>query len=373
MTRSDVEGRARYLLELNAHLARSLRSRWQRWESRVWNAADGLVRPRPATLEALSQHRLRERPYSVSALQRFAACPYRFHLSAILRLSPRAEPARAEQLDPLTRGELFHEVQALALRSLDAAGKLPIHPAGLAGAKEALDATLDEVAAEYADRLAPPIPRVWQDEIERMRIDLHGWLDRVAEASREWIPIKFELGFGIDRGRAQADAASAGQPAVLPGGYHLRGAIDLIERARDRAVLRVTDYKTGADATRPGLVVGGGEVLQPVLYSLAAEALLGSDVQEARLFFCTARGGFAERTVVMDEGPRRLGLEVLEAVDGAVERGFLPPLPKKDACARCDYRVVCGPNEEARAQRKGHASIRDLEPMRALEAVRGMP
>ena len=41
--RDAVFGRARYLLDLNESLGRSLRSRWQRWQKR-WSQADGLVR-----------------------------------------------------------------------------------------------------------------------------------------------------------------------------------------------------------------------------------------------------------------------------------------------------------------------------------------
>ena len=39
-------------------------------------------------------------------------------LSAIYRLAPREEIAPLERLDPLTRGHLFHRVQAEALREL---------------------------------------------------------------------------------------------------------------------------------------------------------------------------------------------------------------------------------------------------------------
>ena len=46
------------------------------------------------------------RSFSPTALQNFAACPYRFFLQAILRLEPRQEPVAIETIDPLTRDEL---------------------------------------------------------------------------------------------------------------------------------------------------------------------------------------------------------------------------------------------------------------------------
>jgi ATP-dependent helicase/nuclease subunit B len=104
-------GRLAYVMKLNSHLARSLRARWARWQSK-WSEHDGLFTKRPSILTILESQRLAARPYSVSALQNFAACPYRFLLSAIYRLEPREEPAPLEEMDPLTKGGLFHRIQA---------------------------------------------------------------------------------------------------------------------------------------------------------------------------------------------------------------------------------------------------------------------
>ena len=104
-------GRLAYVMKLNSRLARSLRGRWARWQEK-WSEHDGLVTQRPSILKILESQRLMARPYSVSALQNFAACPYRFLLSAIYRLEPREEPAPLEEMDPLTKGGLFHRIQA---------------------------------------------------------------------------------------------------------------------------------------------------------------------------------------------------------------------------------------------------------------------
>src|SRR5206468_3435015 len=64
---------ARYLMETNPHLARSVRARYARWRP-SWKEADGLVTANPSALAALATHRLSERAWSPSALQRFAVC-----------------------------------------------------------------------------------------------------------------------------------------------------------------------------------------------------------------------------------------------------------------------------------------------------------
>jgi ATP-dependent helicase/nuclease subunit B len=89
VTREQAKGRARYLLAANSSLGRSLRARAGRWR-RPWTEGDGIVTSDPALLEVLSRHRLTIRPYSATALQQFAACPYRFVLYSINSRKPFA-------------------------------------------------------------------------------------------------------------------------------------------------------------------------------------------------------------------------------------------------------------------------------------------
>jgi ATP-dependent helicase/nuclease subunit B len=358
-----VRGRARYLLDLNEYLARSLRSRWARWHKRSWTPFDGLVRATAAIEPALAEQRLFARPYSVSALQKFAACPYQFLLSAIYRLEPRKEAVALEKLDPLTRGHMFHRVQAEGLRALAGGGLLPVTPQNLNRAEKIFDRTLDRIAAEYREELAPPILRVWLNEIEAMRADLRGWLRNVAAAGTTWLPIRFEFSFGLPMDDTR-DPASVAEPVTLAGGWKMRGSIDMIEQNQNAPLLRVTDHKTGMDRTGGVFIVGGGEILQPVLYTLATEAVMGQKVAEARLFFCTASGGFAERVLPVNDDVRRQGLEVLEIIDRAVGKGSLPPAPREKACSWCDFLSVCGPYEETRSARKNKSMLADLTQLR---------
>jgi CRISPR/Cas system-associated exonuclease Cas4 (RecB family) len=362
---AEARGRARYLLELNAPLARSLRTRWMRWEHRRWTPHDGIVRLADGTRPALAAASPRARAYSVSALQKYAVCPYQFFLSAICRLEPRKEVAPLERLDPATRGKIFHEVQAEALRALARTGRLPIARGGLGEAMTVLDETFARVAEKYREELAPAIARVWQGEIDSMRIDLRVWLEKSAEIQAEWEPIAFELAFGLPA-HEEFDPRSVAAE-VLIGEYRMRGVIDVIEARPGGQELRVTDYKTGGNYSKWRMVVGGGETLQPVLYGLVAERVLGRRVVEGRLFYCTRDGGFSDRVVTLDDRARDAGAGVLASIDRAIDAGFLPPAPRPRACDICDFRVVCGPAEERRAQAK------DRAPLAPLLALRDTP
>jgi ATP-dependent helicase/nuclease subunit B len=357
-----VRGQARYLLELNEALRRSVISRWARGRPR-WSTSDGVIRVAPGTAAALDNNRLRNRPYSLSALQRFATCPYQFLLGAIHRIQARDEPQPVVRMDPLTRGSLFHRVQAEFFRALETARALPISAANLQNAIRTLHDVVDRVAAEYADELVPAIERVWRDEIDEIRRDLGIWVQRVSEDA-EWIPKYFEFSFGLnDEGR---DPRSLPDPVEIDSRFVLRGSVDLIEERRDGTALRVTDHKTGRNRSTTDLVIGGGTVLQPVLYSVAIEKGLGRPVSIGRLYYCTTAGGFGEAPIRIDGASRAQGLDALTIVDRAIELGCLPAAPLKDACRWCDFRPVCGPDEERRVAAKPDALVADLLALRSM-------
>jgi RecB family exonuclease len=178
--------------------------------------------------------------------------------------------------------------------------------------------------------------------------------------------VAFELAFGTSAVRPEdVDPLSLSEEVILEGGFRLRGVADLVERRRGARDLRVTDYKTGRASAPRHVVVGGGGVLQPVLYALAAERIFGAPVAESRLFYCTRAGQFQERPVRIagTDAPAR-GREVLDAIDRAVSSGFLPAAPQAGACGICDFRDVCGPHEELRTSRKQPGPIEGLRAMR---------
>jgi CRISPR/Cas system-associated exonuclease Cas4 (RecB family) len=358
-----VKGHAHYLLKLNECLRRSVIDRWARG-ARRWSPNDGLTRVSPFTQEALAARRLTARPYSLSALQKFSACPYQFVLAAFYRLQPFDVPEPLQRMDPLTRGSLFHEIQAHFFDRLKGRKALPITGASLDAARAQLDEVIDEVASHARDELAPAVARVWDDEMASITRDLRAWLDILSREGEEWTPSRFEWAFGSVPG--ERDATSVHEAVILEGGFLLKGAIDLIEEHRQTKVLRVTDHKTGRKPDKiEKVIVGGGAVLQPVLYAMAVEAALKGLVSHGRLFYCTSAGGFTCHEIPLDERTRSAGLEVLQVVDRAIASGFLAATPTEEACRRCDFRTVCGPAVYQRVRRKPREPLADLEALRS--------
>jgi CRISPR/Cas system-associated exonuclease Cas4 (RecB family) len=365
MSLSDVgSGRARYLLTVNPYLARALRMRYQHW-SPNWTAADGLLSRSDVVRTIMGRHALTARSYSPTALQNFARCPYRFFLQAVHGFAPREVPVMIDELNPLQRGSLIHDVQFELFARLRDENLLPVRPGNLDRARLLLEEIVTEVAARYEDDLAPAIDRVWENGVAAIRADLREWLRRASEDESGYVPRHFELSFGLAHRfeRREADPRSVADAVELDCGIRLRGSIDLVERHAS-GLLRVTDHKSGKFDGTLGQVIDGGMTLQPVLYALAAEKLFATEgpVAEGRLYFCTSTGGFVEQAVSLNDRARDVAAQIAKVIGDAITHPFLPAAPAEKQCERCDYRVVCGPYEEYRSARKPQ---RNLDPLNA--------
>jgi hypothetical protein len=366
--RQESPGAARHLVTANPYLARALRTRYQRW-GRKWTVSDGLLSRSETVRAIMTKHTLGLRGFSPTALQNYAKCPYRFFLHAIHGLAPREVPEAIDELDPLQRGSLIHDVQFLTFARLRKDGLLPVRPGNLDKARLRLDDVLAEVAARYRDDLAPAVDRVWEDGIAAIRADLREWLRKASEDDSGYVPWRFELSFGLEHRskRRQADPHSVPGAVDLDCGIRLRGSIDLIER-QPSGLARVTDHKTGKAVVKRSQLIEGGKSLQPLLYALAAEKVFAgeAEVRSGRLYFCTSLGGFVEHTVPLDKSARAAAVEVAGAVGDALAGPFLPAAPDRRECDLCDFRVVCGPYEERRCARKSQDRLEPLLSLREL-------
>jgi CRISPR/Cas system-associated exonuclease Cas4 (RecB family) len=362
-----ARGRAHYILRLNDCLQRSVRERFMR-AKRSWSHWDGITTVTDRLRPILDHQRLGARRYSLSALQKYSICPYQFLLSAIYRMRPADDLDPLQRLDPLTRGSLFHAVQTAFYRRLQDEDALPVGEANRDRALAVLDETVEQIAAAEYELLAPAVDRVWHDEIGVIRRDLRLWVDEIARAGDEWLPLAFEWAFGYGDGGALAvgrDPTSHRDPVTIDGRFQLHGSIDLIEEHAVTKELRVTDHKTGRYRGKDHMIVGGGETLQPVLYSLALEQATGRRVREGRLYYATTAGGYRDVQIPLTPQARRMGVEVLEIIDRGVEAGFLAPAPREKACTWCDFKPVCGTTAERRVSRvKAHEPLADLLALR---------
>ena len=132
----------------------------------------------------------------------------------------------------------------------------------------------------------------------------------------------------------------------------LRGSVDLIEHRADLDVLRVTDHKTGKNRSNPDLIVGGGAVLQPVLYSLAIEQGLGKTVRRRPAVLLHDRRRL-RRAPDPDQRLQRAARDsqVLEIIDRAIEQR----VPRRPRRPSAPARGATSGRSAARARRSASA------------------
>jgi CRISPR/Cas system-associated exonuclease Cas4 (RecB family) len=339
------KGSGLYLKRVAGRAVDSLRVRWTRWHKQ-WKAADGLIVDEIGS-DAMKPYGLTARAWSPSVLQEYARCPYRFALQGVFGLRAAERPVGIQRMDPMTRGMIYHEIQYDLLR-------------GAERSLEVLAQIVERVAAKWEADLAPAIPQIWRSEVASLHADLRGWLEM---RSADWSPEFCELSFGL-ADPAGRDPRSQKEAVEVCGGYTLRGSIDLVERHASGAV-RVVDHKTGRMPEPRPEVVGAGEVLQPMLYGLAAEQMLGGTVGMGRLHYATIAQNYQAVDVPLNGFTRKRAEDVLRLVDGAVRDGFLPAAPRKDGCKGCEYLPVCGPYEEERArEHKSKVELKGLAELR---------
>lgn len=270
------------------------------------------------------------RAWSVSALETYLSCPFKFYAQHVLRLEE--EPEDEEVMDPRRQGEFVHGVFETFFREWSAAGHGAITAANLEGARalfrgvvEAALQTLNEGEAglERTRLLGSPAAAGLGEAVFRM------------EAERD-LPVVERLLEHRLTGDLRIVTAE-GERVVT-----IRGKVDRIDLLAD-GTFRLIDYKLGWPPDR-------GRALQLPIYGLWAEQNLARDRghtwtlgEAAYLAFKGPRrvvplfSRADQRDEVLASAQQRLA----DAID-AVAAGRFPPAPT-DAflCESCSFAAVC--------------------------------
>lgn len=289
-------------------------------------------------LDAAAQ--LRERPgatrghqppaYSVSALERYQDCPFRFFAADVLRLEEplEDEPARS----PRARGRLIHEVFQRFFEAWEAAGGGTITVDRLDEARALFQSVANPLLARLPEAdAALEQARLFGSAVSTGVVDLVLELEasHPEEVRERWIEHRLQGEFSL--------GAADGRRVAIKG---IADRIDLLAGHR----LRVIDYKSGYPPNPK-------RALQVPVYALCAQERLGQPEGPPWTIDEAAYVAFSGKRAVVPVVGRtvRDGAAVLasararllEAVDG-VERGDFPPRPYElRLCATCAFPSVC--------------------------------
>ncbi|GEM_PF-2610163 len=189
---------------------------------------------------------------SATALEDYAACPYRFFAARVLRLRPR--PSTRDSLTAAEQGSVRHLVIAEVMQALQSEGLTPLQGGDQTGrenqrAREVCTRVLDDW--ETFERTGPePLWLLHRDLVAR---DLSRLLEGERRVAIEaWEPGEFEVGFGLpDPAKPES---LEGVPLAIPAG--LDSAYAQLGPRRLELVGRVdrVDYR-GEGGEREGLVI----------------------------------------------------------------------------------------------------------------------
>ncbi len=349
-SRAGMDLRSHYLAA-GEPLSGALRMEEQRL-SRRFTAWDGDVSSVAAESRRLS--RQRGGVLSPTGLERWAACPYRYFLGDVLRVSALDAPADELSISPMDKGSLVHDILELFMRKSLEGGDVP-RP-GESWSDGSRDLLLAIAAREFdrAEMEGKTGRRLlWRLAREEILEDLDRFLAEDAEWRTEgWTPAAVEQRFG-DPERGQLDAARV----VLPDGGEVmfRGMIDRVDLSRDGSRAVVIDYKTGGSSSYRAIgsdPVDRGRRLQLPAYAAAVRAARDfPDRVDGFFWFVTTRGDFKKIEVDPEAADVMERFEsVVATASSGIAAGIFPARPGPrdrgswENCRYCDFDRICPTN-----------------------------
>ncbi len=220
-------------------------------------------------LEKFSDHE-----FSISQLETFAKCPFKYFTERILKLEPIGEPT--EEAEPIELGNVLHAI-LYEFYSKVVEKKMVI---GELGSKEFtnLKNILFEIAEEKINKLNLNSPLAFFEKEKILGIDgqkensiLYKFLQKEVSSQTDFIPSLFEFNFG----NILTDTQKQVIAPLNIGELKLRGKVDRIDINENRNLFNIIDYKLkGRKPTIADLI--DGLSLQLPVYLMAGKHILDS-------------------------------------------------------------------------------------------------
>ncbi len=299
---------------------------------------------------------------SVTALERWAACPFEHFLRDVLGVSELPRADATEAFSAVARGNLLHAVLDELVRDhAPITSDAEWSPEARDRARALAQRHLQRAADAGVHRPA----LTWELELRSIVAELERVLDTDDElrATRRRLPVATELAFGHTGGMPSLELVCGDRPV------RVHGRIDRVDRDVDGG-FHIVDYKTGRlarlDARDP---TAAGTKLQLAAYALALRQLAPASPVTASYWYTTARGPAALTEFDLDDVRSDAERVMTSALHG-IASGVFPAVPvdprgaPTHQCTSCAYRHAC-PADRARRWEQ-HRADPACAPFRAL-------
>lgn len=269
--------------------------------------------------------------YRVSALDRYADCPFKYFAGSVLRLDE--EPTEETSLTPRERGTLLHSLFETFYREWEAAGRRGITAGNLAEAVERFERITNEALAAL-----PEADRVLESARLLGSIVMRGAGERVflaeADAKREVVSRSLEVSLN-----GTYDFPTGG--FAPPKSVTIRGIADRIDELTD-GTLRLVDYKL----TR----APGDQAVQLKVYGFVAQQRFAKDGRAPQVSIAEyisfgddshAATSIAEKNSTVAQAVE-IGAQAFAQHVTRIEAGEFPPEPADAGlCEWCAFKFMC--------------------------------
>jgi RecB family exonuclease len=269
--------------------------------------------------------------YRVSALDRYADCPFKYFAGSVLRLDE--EPNEEPSLTPRERGTLLHSLFEKFYREWDAAGHRGITTGNLADAIEQFERIANEALAAL-----PPADRALESARLLGSIVMRGAGERVflaeADAKKEVASRSLEVSLN-----GTYDFPTGG--FAPPRSITIRGIADRVDELTD-GTLRLVDYKL----TR----APGDQAVQLKVYGFVAQKRFAKNGREPVVSVAeyisfgddsNAAKSIAEKNSTVAQAVE-IGAQEFAQHVARIEAGEFPPEPEEiGLCEWCAFSFVC--------------------------------
>ena len=322
----------------DARMRRALEARAARYRHNLITEWDGRV---PADTTRIAGIGSQGDPVSPSALETWAACPYKYFLSRILGLSAPAEDEEEDSISTLDKGSLVHKILERFVKE------------GKSGFEE-LRKLAEQEFKTAEGRGITGRHLLWEVTKGEILVGLREFLDAEVKWFGGSAPVESKAEVQFEKISVAVDGL---------GDVWFKGKIDRLDVLDDGEV-RVRDFKTGrpdkytsGNTAQNAATVANGQALQLPVYTAAARLTYPNAPVKASYSFPLASTPRNDGRPYNDEQDLPEFRTTLQRIVGTARAGVFPATPDGDGersnCRYCDFKQLCPTRRRQIWERKG--------------------
>lgn len=322
----------------DARMRRALEARAARYRHNLITEWDGYV---PADIARIAGIGSQGDPVSPSALETWAACPYKYFLSRILGLSAPAEDEDEDSISALDKGSLVHKILERFVKE------------GKSGFEE-LRKLAEQEFKTAEGRGITGRHLLWEVTKGEILAGLREFLDAEVKWFGGSAPVESKAEVQFEKISVAVDGL---------GDVWFKGKIDRLDVLDDGEV-RVRDFKTGrpdkytsGNTAQNAATVANGQALQLPVYTAAARLTYPNAPVKASYSFPLASTPRNDGRPYDDEQDLPEFRTTLQRIVGTARAGVFPATPDGDGersnCRYCDFKQLCPTRRRQIWERKG--------------------